>query len=266
MDNFFKQFFSEENGIFVTEFGHSIIKQSKTVGPWSREIYILHFVTKGYCDFSGFRAESGQIFLISKGLRHSFKTSDNYEHFWIGFSGTLVEALFQAFGITSKSHQLFVLQNSKFAELLFFNTLKELTSGTLSDSVSAVLSTLMALLPLLQTKKSCYAIPQASYAEKVQRFILTNYPYPIKMSEIAEEIHITEKHMYKLFLMRFGMSPQKFLLKTRMEMAKKFLTEGDLTIKETAFSVGYTSLTAFYKAFSKYFGFPPGKYQNTKLE
>ena len=56
-------FVPKPSKIYVTEFGYSKHKKSKTVGPWTRKIYILHLVVKGYCEFSGFRAEAGRRFL-----------------------------------------------------------------------------------------------------------------------------------------------------------------------------------------------------------
>ena len=56
----------------------------------------------------------------------------------------------------------------------------------------AVLSVLTAMLPLLKTERSSLADERSNYAEQAQRLIETNYMYPIKLSEIAEQIHITD--------------------------------------------------------------------------
>lgn len=255
---FLKHFFSQDTDFFVTEFGHSELKSSKTVGPWSREIYILHFVVKGYCDFSGFRVEEGQAFFISKRLVHSFTVSDNYEHYWIGFSGNCIKYIFEKFNLKITPHQLFYVENPDFAETLFSEAKSKFSQDDIATPHSIALSVLMAMLPMLKEKLASANKSREKYAEQVQNLILTNYAHPIKMSELAKEIHVTEKHMYRLFVNRFGISPQKFLLKTRMETAKKLLTETDLTIKEVSNSVGYTSLPSFSKSFSNWFKTTPG--------
>lgn len=263
MSYFLKQFFSQDREIFATELGHSIIENAKAVGPWSRSIYILHLVVRGYCEFSGFKAEKGQAFFISKGLRHSFTTSDDYEHYWVGFDGDGVEALFKSFSLKSSPHQLFFVKNPDFAETLFSNACKALKSDDSRSPDLIALAALTAMLPLLEKHPEPHR--KVNYAEKVQGFIQANYTHPIKMTDIASEIHITEKYMYRLFLNGFGISPQKFLLKTRMEAAKKLLSKTDLTVKEVASSVGYTSLPSFSKAFSNYFGISPGLLKKQKM-
>jgi AraC-like DNA-binding protein len=101
-----------------------------------------------------------------------------------------------------------------------------------------------------------------NYAERVQLFIENNYIYPIKMIDIAKELHLSEKYMYRLFKEKFHIPPQKYLLKTRMESARTLLTRQHLSVKEVAHSVGYTSLPAFTKAFSHYWGQPPSFLKN----
>ena len=65
------------------------------------------------------------------------------------------------------------------------------------------------------------------------------------MNDIAKAIHLSEKYMYRLFKERFNISPQKYLLKTRMEVAKSLLLQKNISIKEVACMVGYTSFPSF---------------------
>ena len=148
MSYFLKMFIPKSSNLHIIEFGHSKLKTPKTVGPWSREIYILHYIKKGFCQFSGFKAEAGQAFLISKERKHSFTVSEDYEHYWIGFSGDVVETVFESFGLISTIHQLFFVENKEFAESLFDLVLKELKNEYTVNKESVVLSLLNSLLPL----------------------------------------------------------------------------------------------------------------------
>ena len=111
MSIFLRHFTNADRNLFVTEFGHSMYTESKRVGPWSRGIYILHFVSRGYCEFSGFKAEAGQAFLIAKEHLHSFTTSEDYEHYWIGILGDSLEKIFDGFKDMSEA-ELKELYNS----------------------------------------------------------------------------------------------------------------------------------------------------------
>ena len=259
MSIFLRHFTNVDRNLFVTEFGHSAYTESKRVGPWSRGIYILHFVSKGYCEFSGFRAKAGQAFLIAKEHLHSFTTSEDYEHYWIGILGDSLEKIFDGFKIGYKSHQLFFVENADFVRSLFATASDQLQSGEPEFVDSYVLSVFTAVLPLLKSVDQSSMHRKINYAEKVRIFIESNYSYPIKMTDIAKEMHLSEKHMCRLFVKRYGISPQKFLAKTRMEAAKELLLGKQLSVKEVAYIVGYASLPTFSKKYSEYFGISPSK-------
>ena len=264
MQYFLKKFFSQSKDMFITEFGHSAYKTVKKVGPWSRDMYILHFIVKGSCEFSGFDAKEGQAFLISKGGRHSFAVIPDYEHYWIGFDGEKVKDLFEMLQLEHQSHQLFFIKDFDFAQKLLDATFQKIGQNGAEDSEPIALSSLMALLPLLTKQEHC-DMPKANYADKVQKMIQINYVHPITMAEIAKEIHISEKYMYRLFVQQFGTSPQKYLLKTRMEAASALLTETKLTVQEVARSVGYSSFPSFSKAFSNYFKVSPSLFKKREI-
>jgi AraC family transcriptional regulator of arabinose operon len=259
-----KHFLCEERPLFVSELGHSSYKESKRVGPWSRAIFILHLVVRGYADFSGFRAEAGQVFLIAKDRLHSFTTSEDYEHYWIGFGGETVGTLFAAFGIEHREHKLFRVEDADFAKSLFSLAMERASRESDEGGETAVLSVLAALLPLLRSGKMSAAPHKTDYAERALLFIKNNYMYPIKMEDISKELYISEKYMYRLFLDRFHVSPQKYLKATRMRVAKELLLQGALSVAEIAQSVGYASLSVFSKVFKEYYGESPSAARKSK--
>ena len=52
-------------------------------------------------------------------------------------------------------------------------------------------------------------------------------------------------------------SPKQYLLKIRMEYAKKLLLETNMTIDEIALASGFMDRYHFSKAFKSYFLYPP---------
>ena len=257
MSIFLKHFFQTDKPLFVCEFGHSERKESKAVGPWSRGFYLLHFVARGYVEFSGFRAEAGQAFLISKERMHSFTVSPHYEHFWIGFSGNAVASIFEGLGLEHTEHQLFCVEHPAYIQAIFASALEKLEDQSTQSPNAIALSALLSLLPMLKSEKQIQTMHRIDYAERAYLMIKNNYMYPLKMEDIAKEIHLSEKYMYRLFLKRFGLSPQQFLRKTRMEVAKELLKKQGMTVTEVAHAVGYSTLPIFSKAFTAYHGISP---------
>ena len=257
MSLFLKHFFCQDKSMFVTEFGHSKHDQRKKVGPWSRDMYILHLVVKGQAEFSGFSVQEGQAFLISKERLHSIVTNADYEHYWIGFDGEMFAGTFQALKLENDAHGVFFVEDYCFAKTLFSSTYEMLKNESSENPESLVLSTLLSILPLLNSVKRSKTPSKINYAEKVSMYIKNNYMYPLKMSDIAKEIFLTEKYMYRLFLERYHISPKQFLIKMRMEKAYELLQKSDLSVADVASAVGYDAIAVFSRIFAKYFGVSP---------
>jgi AraC-like DNA-binding protein len=113
------------------------------------------------------------------------------------------------------------------------------------------------MLPLLKQESTSKTTNKIDYAERACVFIKKNYPHPLKMQEIANNLYISEKHLYRLFRNRFGVSPQTFLIETRMQIAFELLKNSNFSVTEIANSVGYISLPSFIKIFTKYYGASP---------
>jgi AraC family transcriptional regulator of arabinose operon len=93
-----------------------------------------------------------------------------------------------------------------------------------------------------------------------------HYREKIKISRLAEKIGISRSYLTKLMQTHYGLSPQEFLIKVRMENAAHFLNHTDDSIREIAADVGYDDALAFSKAFRQYYDVSPSgfrlKYQS----
>ena len=93
------------------------------------------------------------------------------------------------------------------------------------------------------------------------KFLEQHYHRRITMQQVADLMHISEKHFCKQFKRQFGVPPQEFLMNIRLEKAKQLLKSTDLRIKEIAGSVGFSSQLNFAAAFKKRFGQSPTAYR-----
>lgn len=255
--------FSKADKIFVTEFGHSRIFSEKTVGPWTRSVYILHFVVNGNCRFSGFDANAGQAFLISKGKLHSFTVDDGYEHYWVAFDGELCKGLFNLADLPIDKHCLLEMIDSRYVAELLQDAFDRAASLSRDAGAKLALSALLSMIPLLMKAKSVVQKGQTSYAEEAALFMRSNLHRDITMVQVANMVNISEKHLCRLFIKRFGMPPQQYLRKLRMEQARQLLTHTSLPVKSISNSVGYKSQSSFSASFCDYFGVSPTKWKTS---
>ncbi|TDP90096.1 AraC family two component transcriptional regulator [Halanaerobium saccharolyticum] len=96
--------------------------------------------------------------------------------------------------------------------------------------------------------------------ETVKDYIDENYKEDISLEDVADYISFSKYYLSKLFKEVEGINYKDYLIKVRMEEAKKRLKNGD-KIKVVACEVGYSDRNYFSRAFKKYTGISPGKFQ-----
>jgi len=84
------------------------------------------------------------------------------------------------------------------------------------------------------------------------------------LSEIAEACSIDEAYLCRLFK-RFGdVSPYKYLMRLKMNVAATRLQGPDTMIKEVAFALGFSNPFHFSRAFKKAYGISPGAFRRLR--
>jgi two-component system response regulator YesN len=97
--------------------------------------------------------------------------------------------------------------------------------------------------------------------KQAAQYIKENYNRELSLAEIAGLIYINPDYFSKLFKKEMGCTYAEYLTRTRVEEARKFLTNPSLTIAEVGKKVGYADPNYFSKVFKKIVGLPPTEYR-----
>lgn len=84
---------------------------------------------------------------------------------------------------------------------------------------------------------------------------------PWSTEKIAEELHLSEPHLFRLFKSVAGKSPMQYLTELRMLHACELLKYTNLNIEQIAQCVGYQDSTSFSHRFRKSVGASPGTWK-----
>ena len=97
------------------------------------------------------------------------------------------------------------------------------------------------------------------------KYITQTYSVP-NLSEkyVAQQLGLSPEHLSRLFKAKTGKSFHKTLSDTRMQKARKMLTDTDFLIKQIAYRVGYSRVDIFIKNFQKRFGVSPSVFRKGK--
>lgn len=90
-------------------------------------------------------------------------------------------------------------------------------------------------------------------------YIQTNYA-STSLTEVADQFHYSQRQVGRIIQKYTGMSCAQLLLKLKMEKAGSLLQEGVLSMAQISAMVGYSDVSSFYRAFTRYFQKTPCEY------
>jgi AraC family transcriptional regulator, transcriptional activator of the genes for pyochelin and ferripyochelin receptors len=100
---------------------------------------------------------------------------------------------------------------------------------------------------------------------QAKEIIVNNISKPPSLSELSKLIGLNNNKLKKNFKELFGIPVFKFLQEERLSKAYELLNNNDMTVQETAWFVGYESLSSFSNAFQKKFGARPNEIKQQYL-
>ncbi|WP_162125640.1 helix-turn-helix transcriptional regulator [Pseudoxanthomonas wuyuanensis] len=77
------------------------------------------------------------------------------------------------------------------------------------------------------------------------------------LADLARAACISRFHFARMFRVSVGSSPMEYVLKTRMEAAKRMLVRGDQKIAATAAALGFFDQSHFTRTFRRFTGVSP---------
>lgn len=95
---------------------------------------------------------------------------------------------------------------------------------------------------------------------KVKDFIEKNYFESISLNMLSELFHMNASYLTRIFKEAEGYSINEYIVKVRIENAKRVLESGKVNIRKLAESIGYENSTYFFKVFKKATGMTPREY------
>jgi len=80
------------------------------------------------------------------------------------------------------------------------------------------------------------------------------------VNELTAKTGLSRSQIHRRLKSSCNKSVSQFIREARLKKAKEFLEQGNLTVSEIAYKVGFGSPSYFIKSFHDYFGYPPGEY------
>jgi AraC-like DNA-binding protein len=111
------------------------------------------------------------------------------------------------------------------------------------------------------SEKNAGAKERISSAVELMKKTLDN---PLNLSELAKSSFLSASYFSQVFKERTGKSPRQFIIKEKIEKAKKLLLETDKSIKQISDELGYEAEPYFFRQFKQKTGATPMDFRNSK--
>jgi AraC-like DNA-binding protein len=83
----------------------------------------------------------------------------------------------------------------------------------------------------------------------------------IELEDAAREAGISSFHFLRLFATTLGVTPHQYLVRSRLRHAARRLVEGNATVTDIAYDVGFADLSNFTRTFHRAAGLSPLKFR-----
>lgn len=98
---------------------------------------------------------------------------------------------------------------------------------------------------------------------KAIEYINTHYNKKITTTDLAHVACLSPSHFTRIFKSETGFSPTDYIMKTRLDMAKRRLRIGDTPVTTIALECGFNSSSYFSHCFIRAFNISPSQFKKT---
>lgn len=175
-----------------------------------------------------------------------------------------IDTLLRAFLTTAKRVQHDMVLMEKTLELLVDEVVKRevgysqviqgLVTKLLLDTARAVTN---VHVPSAQVLRS----PGDAAVDLMMRYLHDNYDRAISVSDVAAQVHLSERHARRLFLEATEKTMKEYLTSLRLDVAKQRLLGEDVSISEVAYGVGFNDVRHFSTTFRSVVGVTPSEFR-----
>lgn len=217
--------------------------------------------------------QPGSLFLSRPYHKHQILSDTGFNIIFIGFeinkikTSKKINNFFTSLE-NSKNFLLHDAENTSFVKL--WTTLltiatasNPLVDNSLAGLCISTFGTLLKEFDIDQKnggKSKKYSV-SSTLVYKAKLYINDNLSEPLRLNDVAEFLHISGRHLSRVFQSELGESFSSYVRKEKIRKAGILLSDTDLTIKEISEKTGFDTVHYFSSVFLTEMGMPPGKFK-----
>lgn len=131
---------------------------------------------------------------------------------------------------------------------------------------SSCLQVLYLMLYALEYRSLNRPIEKNTVTNRILGYIHDHYMENITLESLSKTFSISVPHLSRLFKQAYNTSPINYLIDYRFTVAKDYLSQSELGVRDICRLVGYDDPGHFCKLFEKRTGYTPSAYRELRLK
>ena len=232
--------------------------------------YQIIYISKGKGTFTSESTKKtivkkGQIILLFPGQWHTYCPSNEtgWNEYYIGFEGPIIDNLMKNEFISPNNQILDVGVSEEFVTL-YSSAIQvaKYERKTVQQYLAGIVLHLIGMVLSYSQDKNIEQNNSGELIERAKIIMNENINRQINIQGIATNLGTSYSWFRKEFKEYTGFSPAQYFQELKLRKAKELLSETDLSIKEIAFKLDFSSYEYFLSFFRKKVGVTPSEYRN----
>lgn len=241
--------------------------EGRVLGAWQ-----IVFIVSGRGHFESAASKpadvkAGTAILLFPGVWHRYAPdpATGWNERWLELRGPVLERL-QKSGVLSPGRPLRVLGKASEIEALFtriHERLREPARGFDPEPGAWALQLLAQLHAATRDRDA--GNPMSHIVARAEQILAASLETPPPMASLAKELGVAYSHFRREFKMRTGLPPKQYLLRLRLDKARRLLGNTSGSVKTIADQLGFNSPFHLSTAFKKEFGVSPAHWRRSGM-
>ncbi|WP_309120935.1 AraC family transcriptional regulator [Paenibacillus sp.] len=260
--------------------GRSQTKPGHRLGPKVFDHFLIHYVESGRGVYTAEGREyalgAGDSFVIYPEALVSYAADEEepWQYRWIAFKGEEAERLVAAGGVSPETPTARTREGARAAKWFerVMKTFRDKEAGAHLRANGCLQLLLAEYADARRAGEAADAAakgadddgPAAALTRQAIHYMTTQYAEPITIELMAESLGYNRAYLSRVFRERTGATPVAFLVRLRLDRARRLLRERPLlTVEQVASSVGFADALYFSKQFRRAYGQSPTEYRRS---
>lgn len=230
------------------------------------ECHLLLYITEGYgyikINGEHYTIYPGSILFIEKNTEHTYGNQQDawWSGYWAHFSGTVSDSLVRQY--FNNSYALFEIGVNETLEAVFADMHKQMRLETQLINVlhaANAIRYILSLITQLRIAKNMDNV-DGGILDRVVDVMYKNIARPITLKELAQDAHLSQSQLVRIFRKKTGYTPMEYYNLARMKEACNKILHGENNVSAIARSLGFENQYYFSTVFKRMFGFSPTQF------